>query len=212
MLRIPAMPLKLFRDTRVGARAIIVGSGPTEMDYRDLQKTGDPIFFLNDSIFLDVPKQNHFFFTHHIEMNKYLDTEATYLLNRKRWVPRWKLLSDQTRKRTKPFIPIDMIWLGHIAETLPKWSWNKDYICQKRCLVGNGGSITTLIHFLWFCGFNSILGVGIDPNSVTADHDARIVEVASQQRKIIGRCIGLKNILQNMLLYFDWFGMNADYV
>lgn len=212
MLKTGVRSFKNFRDAYTGSRAVVVGSGQTQYNYADLTKLGDPIFFINDSVLLPgFCKTDHFFFTHHPEMEKYFDLDVVYI-----WM---KTIVNHFPYHTetmscKSYVPVTVMWGGKDVTSFDSWVFDKDYMAYSGKLLGHAGSITTLLHFLWYCGFRSILGVGIQPMSYGAwSHDPRIFrEARKYDVKASGFCPGLRQINKNQLVYMRVFGFDVTYV
>jgi len=91
-------------------------------------------------------------------------------------------------------------------EQFPSWAFDKDYIAKSSSLLSHCGSITTILHFLWYCGVKEVIGVGIGSDDVTLYHDGRIMDLGSNKK-----CDGVVKIIQNQSRYFKEFGIKCRY-
>jgi hypothetical protein len=195
-----------YRDRYRGLRAVIVGSGPTTYNYKDLEKISGPIGFINDATFV-IPKHtaDHFFFTHHQDIKRFWDTDAIYL----RWIrmTKFRFLKIYFPRlivaKPKNFLDVKFVHFGQDEPTFPAWSLDKDYIAKTGKLHVNRGSITGMIHFLWFCGIKEVLGIGINPATINQPHDSRI-GIAQVDPK-------MAMIIRHQRAYFEHFGINVEY-
>jgi len=193
---------------------IIVGSGPTDFDYKDLDKLKNPILFINDSVFLG-DKKGRYFFTHHPDIERWLSLKSTYIFAETR------NKKPYTEKRPEgPYVPIHLKsnqirghagkFLAH--ERIPSWTLDKKYMIEHNILFSHWGSITSLIHFIWFCGAKKAIGIGISKDYENSNHDSRIpLNYEIKEPEYIGKCKGLKQIIHNQEVCLDFFKINMEY-
>lgn len=212
-----------YKDSFRGSTPVVVGSGPTKFDYKELDDITDPIIFLNDAVFLG-DRKDRFFFTHHTEIERWLSVKSTYIFVEDRINSGGNEFSQ-----TKPYgkyLPIKIEMdkkfpkvLGRvITKNLPDWALDKDHILKHKTFCAHIGSITTLIHFLWFCGTQRILGIGINNIYTTLNHDPRIKKFCLKkgyphwQEETTGDfCPNLPEIIWNQTRYFELFGIEVEY-
>lgn len=216
-------PLKKYKDSFQGTTPVVIGSGPTKFDYRKLDNINDPILFLNDAVWLG-DREDRFFFTHHTEVERWLSVKSTYIFIEDR------INSGGTKfAQTKPhgkYLPIKIEMdkrfpqvLGRILDqNLPDWALDKDKVLTRKTFCAHIGSISTLIHFLWFCGVKKILGIGINNTYTTLKHDPRIQKFYSKKEypnycpkgELMNFCPNLPEIIWNQTKYLDFFGIEME--
>ncbi len=147
-----------FNNKYAGRSCYVVGRGPTLFNYEELARVSDPIFFLNDAVCLE----------------KYATSETFFFAHDKKMLP-W--LNGAVR--STPVLPIDgnlfrdppaelahggpivfYRWvIGNRVELLKK---SRDEIADSKQLYTQTGTIHSLIHFVWFCGFRQVNFIGCD--------------------------------------------------
>lgn len=157
------IPLSTYRNLYKGETCCVVGGGPLNANLSSLPS--NLVFLINDAIFLTEIQTNtkKFFHTHHPELERFKGRDAIYIGT---WFP--CLIGEIQIYSEVVIINED--------EKLPEWTLDKDYIAKKSNLACKPGTITSLLHFLWFCGFGNILGIGINPATVNQPHDPKILQ------------------------------------
>jgi hypothetical protein len=148
-----------FNNKYAGGTCYVVGRGPPEFDYSDLARVTDPVFFINDAICLEKHARSEtFFFAHDIEMRVWLDgsMKATAVLP-----------VDGTVLGDAPGVV-----LGHVGPLVlyhrgeksgaALLRMSRDEVAERGELFVHSGTIHSLIHFIWFCGFSRAVLIGCD--------------------------------------------------
>jgi hypothetical protein len=153
------LPFSSFNNKHAGGTCYVVGRGPTTFDYQDLGEIPEPIFFINDAVCMErFARSETFFFAHDIEMRSWLDgsMQSTAILP-----VNGTILGDATG--------ITLQHAGSIAfyhrqdedrEQLMRMT--RDQLANAAALFGHSGTIHSLLHFAWFCGFRKIVYIGCD--------------------------------------------------
>lgn len=150
-------PFSTFNNKYHGQECIVVGKGPTEFKFEELQDVSCPVFFINDAVcYEDNVLGESFFFAH----------DATQLV----WLPRIKSiavvpLGDKVvRNRTDPRLTqasrLCIYKWGSFNKSLLNKS--RDEIAKLGSLYLNSGTMHALVHFVWYCGFKHIKFIGCD--------------------------------------------------
>jgi len=157
--RATALPFSSFNGKFDGRACTIVGRGPTAFNYQDLALSPDPVFFINDAVCLEKHAAGETFFFAH-------DQQALAWLN--------------GAIRSTAVLPIDgKIFRGSPGVVLEhpgnlvfyRWRQEKredllllsrDQIAERAELYTHTGTIHSLLHFIWFCGFRRVRFIGCD--------------------------------------------------
>lgn len=153
------VPFRSFNNKYAGGTCYVVGRGPTEFDYHDLADVTEPIFFINDAVCLEKhARSKTFFFAHDLEMRVWLDgsMKATAVLP-----------VDGTILGDAPGVI-----LGHAGPVVyyhrgeknrgDLLRMNRDEVADRETLFVQTGTIHSLLHFVWFCGFGRVVYIGCD--------------------------------------------------
>jgi hypothetical protein len=153
------LPFAAFNNKYADRSCYVVGRGPTEFDYNQLSQVTDPIFFINDAICMEkYARSETFFFAHDIQTRVWLDGSI----------------------RATAVLPTDGMVLRHAAgmglrhngplvyyrrgeryrEQLLKMT--RDQVAARGELFVHTGTVHSLVHFIWFCGFRRIVYIGCD--------------------------------------------------
>jgi len=153
------VPFRTYNNKYDGGSCYVVGRGPTDFDYNELVHVTDPIFFINDAVALEkYAGSEKFFFAHDEPMRVWLDGSM----------------------KAAAVLPIDGkilgydpgVVLGHAGpvvyyrrgeqnrEELLRMS--RDEIADREELFVHSGTIHSLLHFIWFCGFRRVVYIGCD--------------------------------------------------
>lgn len=198
--------LSEFKDAWKGRSVTIVGSGPTNHDF-DWSKVEGPVFFMNDSISsIERVTEDHYFHSHHPEIERFQNNGLNSL-----WVVEREYqgtVKKYNYKCPENYIPVRIVqdrrWpkAGAVVKgPMPEWSFDKDYIAESTTLLSHCGSITTILHFLWFAGVKKFIGIGIDPQ-YGKNHDRRISDK---------ECPDLSSIKINIQKYTEAFGLECQF-
>jgi inositol phosphorylceramide mannosyltransferase catalytic subunit len=148
-----------FKNKYAGKACWVVGRGPTEFNYEKLAKIKDPIFFINDAVALEkhAPSET-FFFAHDHRMlpwlNSKLKSTAVLPVDGKLFTP------DEKAVLSHAAGIVFYHWRKIDGEKLLRM--NRDELAKQEELYTNTGTIHSLLHFLWFCGFQKVTFIGCD--------------------------------------------------
>lgn len=228
MMYFEKIPLRKYNNIFQGETAVIVGTGPTNFDYKDLQLLKFPTFLLNDSINFEKFTCNpSFFYTSafnpmHQPQSKNNDwykliNKSICLVKHCKIRPNgtfqclnlmpytYYTLFDLIYNTTLEDVKINQ--LSVIETGFPKWCYDKDYIIRNNCLFSHQGSITALIHFLWFCGINKSILIGCGP-TLHYSHDQRILNLNGGRQP----AWDLPIILKNQTKFLQYFKIQPEYL
>ena len=166
------LPFASFNNRYAGRGCHVVGRGPTTFDYAALAAVDEPVFFINDAVCLERHAAGEtFFFAHDPQLLGWLDgtRRSTAVLP-----------ADVKLFRPPPPRP-----LGHAAPVvLYRWRtlpvdqvlrMTRDQLAASAQLYTHTGTIHSLLHFVWFCGFRRVTFVGCDgPGRGPAAYDPRL--------------------------------------
>lgn len=199
----------------------MVASAPTLFNYEDLRKFECPIFFVNDTIrFSHYAKSSPtFFFTHHPPKFETLLINKPIIF----FYPLTYIRQDEVVYSRKPKEPHKnrvyhnmIIWCRHkewqdneSIKNFPPWCLDHEKIIEQNALLGHTGSITTLIHFLYFTGIRKAKMIGCNPHFVESHHhDERISEISGRK----GSLWDLKAIIDNQTKFLNFFKITPEYL
>ncbi len=147
-----------FNNRYAGGSCYVVGRGPTRFDYEELTDFSDPIFFVNDAVCLEkYARSETFFFAHDATMRVWLNgaIRATAVLP----------VNGDVFSESSPVLGHD----GAVAfyqrtpgNRMDLLRASRDEIAALRELYTNTGTIHSLLHFAWYCGFKRITLIGCD--------------------------------------------------
>jgi hypothetical protein len=162
-----------FNNRYAGKTCCVVGRGPTEFPYAELAGLQEPVFFINDSVSVaGDARGDTFFFAHDARMLVWLDG---------RFKGTAVLPFDG-----KLFLKQPEAVLSH-AGGLAFYRWKKrageellrmgrDELAAAEELFTHCGTIHSLLHFVWFCGFKRVVFIGCDgindPELLSEAYDA----------------------------------------
>jgi hypothetical protein len=135
-----------------------VGRGPTLFNYEELARVDGPIFFLNDAVCLEkYARSETFFFAHDAKMRVWLNgaMRSTAVIPVDGY-----LFPDPPAALAHAGAIVYYRWvMGKRTELLQR---SRDEIADSRELYTQTGTIHSLIHFVWFCGFRRVTFIGCD--------------------------------------------------
>lgn len=152
-----------FANKHAGGTAIVVGKGPTTFDYAELKKHDGPIVFINDAAQLAKfcrDEQEKFQF--------YLDdNQARHWLTGAALPGVTMVVKDVHRPLAKR-PDLDVIWYRAVT-AFPVMS--REDLSKSPTLFIKKGTITPVLHWLWYLGVRTVKFVGCDGlNDKTAVH------------------------------------------
>jgi hypothetical protein len=149
-----------FNNRYAGGSCHIVGRGKTNFVYELLGDVEEPIFFINDAICLEkyATKAETFFFAHDAQLLAWLDgsihSTAVLPLTGKMF----PLGSSTVLQHAGPLVFYR--WRRTNKETL--LNMTRDQIMETQELYNHSGTVHSLLHFAWYCGFTRIALIGCD--------------------------------------------------
>lgn len=153
------VPFSSFNHKYRGGACYVVGRGPTDFQYENLADFSDPIFFINDAVALEkFAASETFFFAHDEQMRVWLDgsMRSTAVLPIE-----GTILGDDPGVVLGHGGPIVHYHRGERnKENLLRMS--RDEVAAREELFVHSGTIHSLVHFLWFCGFARVTYIGCD--------------------------------------------------
>ena len=190
------------------------GAAPTEFDYRDLNHVANPIFFINEAVSLEkYAGSETFFFAHDLEMRIWLDGSI----------------------KSTAVLPVDGTVLGDAPDVTLNHAgplvyyrrgdktggdllrMSRDEVAEREELFVHSGTIHSLIHFLWFCGFKRAVFIGCDGLNnkfllarACNSHDGH--DVRLKNRSTTPQCWHYRTIRRAQDLLITLFGIEAGYL
>lgn len=168
------LPFAGFNNQFAGQTCYIVGRGRTDFDYRELARISDPIFFINDAVCLDRLATSHtFFFAHDRPLLRWLDgsIKATAILPLN-----GKIFTGSRNAEFAHAGPLVYYQWPH-SNRGDLLRLRRDELALREELFVQLGTIHSLLHFVWFCGFQRAKLIGCDGiNPQPSDLVARTIE------------------------------------
>jgi hypothetical protein len=153
------MPFSGFNNKSAGATCCVVGRGPTRFDYEELTEVEDPIFFINDAIALEkYATSETFFFAHDEPMSVWLDgsIRATAVMPAD-----GKILRGAAGRDLGHAGPVTFYRRGEKGRR-ELLGMSREEIAERGELFVHTGTMHSLLHFVWFCGFARVVFIGCD--------------------------------------------------
>jgi hypothetical protein len=151
-------PFASFNNKYPGQTCYIVGRGPTTFDYDELKEIAEPIFFLNDAVCLEKHARSEtFFFAHDAAMRVWLNgaMKSTAVL------PRNGTILESAPEVLAHGAPL-VLYHRQDEDREALMRMTRDQLADAAALFGHSGTIHSLLHFVWFCGFRRIIYIGCD--------------------------------------------------
>jgi hypothetical protein len=153
------IPFAAFNNRYARGACYVIGRGPTTFDYSRLAQITEPIFFINDAVCLEKHARSQtFFFAHDIEMRTWLDgsMKSTAVLP-----------VNGTILGEAPGVVLDhagpiVFYHRQDEDREALMRMTRDQLADAAGLFGHSGTIHSLLHFIWFCGFSKIIYIGCD--------------------------------------------------
>jgi hypothetical protein len=169
------IPFSSFNQKYTGRSCYLLGRGPTKFNYEDLSTVTDPIFFINDAVSLEkYTNSETFFFAHDPQMLVWMNGRIKSTIV----VP-----IDGKVFRQTPGITLHHTgkivfyhWLEQNREQLI--SLTRDQLAEVKQLYNHTGTIHSVLHFLWFCGFAKVNFIGCD---AVGGYDPRIATLSNSR-------------------------------
>ena len=160
-----------FNNKYAGQSCYVVGRGPTEFDYEKLADVREPIFFINDAVCLEkYAKSETYFFAHDAQLLPWLNGEIKSTA---------VLPVDGKMFRATPGITLQHPGNLVLYHWPPKdrdpqlLQMTRDELAEAEQLYTHTGTVHSLLHFLWFCGFKQLNFIGCD-GLMNVDYDSRL--------------------------------------
>jgi hypothetical protein len=152
------IPFSDFNNKFENGTCYVVGRGPTAFDYRQLGDVSDPVFFINDAVCLEKYAQGEtFFFAHDSQTRVWLDgaVKGTAVL------PMDGLVLRDVAGALGHAGPVVFYRRGE-REREELLRMSRDELATREELFVHTGTMHSLVHFLWFCGFGKAVFIGCD--------------------------------------------------
>ena len=218
------MNLGDFSNCFSGQNAVVVASGPTNFEYPRLSEFQCPVFLVNDTIRLEhfVQSEHCFFFSHHPYQFQDLVHKSVFFyplryIRLDETFPCDEKLSELSSSLRVVFHDLHIgcnkeEWRANQSitqERFPVWCLDRGLVVDKNALFGHTGSITSLIHFLWFCGIQKVRMIGCCPHFYPYHrHDTRLSALSGRR----GSLFDLAAIIPNQIQFLEFFGVEAEYI
>jgi hypothetical protein len=147
-----------FNNRYCGRTCYVVGRGPTTFDYEKLKSINEPIFFLNDAVCLEkLARSETFFFAHDAALRVWLNgaMKSTAVL------PLNGTILDSEPGVLAHGGPL-VLYHRQDEDREVIMRMTRDELGDAAALFGHSGTIHSLLHFVWFCGFRRIIYIGCD--------------------------------------------------
>ncbi len=146
-----------FNNRYAGRSCYVIGRGKTAFDYARLGDTDDPVFFINDAVCMEKHvRGDSFFFAHDPQLLGWLDVQLKSTA---------VLPIDGKLFRTSPDIQLrhtGQVVFYHWREQQKEQllTMTRDELSRIEQLYTHTGTIHSLLHFAWYCGFARVRFVG----------------------------------------------------
>lgn len=152
------LPFISFKNKYRGRTCWVVGRGPTDFDYQNLEKEIAPVFFINDAVALEKhARADSFFFAHDTKQQVWLTnglkSTAVLPIGGKLWETRAKFFQENGSL---------VLYRWRATEGEKLLAFSREALAGAEELYNHSGTIHSVIHFIWFCGFKKIKFVGCD--------------------------------------------------
>jgi hypothetical protein len=184
------VPFAAFNGKYAGRSCYVVGRGATEFDYERLADVEEPIFFINDAVCLEkYARSESYFFAHDAVMRVWLDgkIKSTAVL---------PMEGDFFRKTCGLTLRHGgkVVFYGSLEKKREQLLLlSRDQIAKVKQLYMHSGTIHSVIHFIWFCGFERVNFIGCD--CINVGYDRRLENLSESlscgDYSVIGRAQGL---------------------
>ena len=148
-----------FNNRYAGRSCYVVGRGATEFEYADLYRIDDPVFLINDAACL-APQMSAetFFFAHDPHMLPWLDgsLSCTAVLPID-----GKVFSPPPAEPLKHAGPV-VYYHWRTDHTSAVLRQSRDEIAGTGTLYTHTGTVHSVLHFIWYCGFETVNVIGCD--------------------------------------------------
>jgi hypothetical protein len=146
-----------FKDCHKGETATVVGRGPTEYDYKDLENAPGPVFFINDAVQFDqYVSGDSYLFAVDKPMAKLLE----YDLHSLPILP--YTMENSIRPVRSEFNSKIVFYEYKRTPNEQLLNLNRDELAALGEMYSGVPTVLTAIHFIWFCGCTEIVFVGCD--------------------------------------------------
>jgi hypothetical protein len=148
-----------FNNKYPGGTCYVIGRGRTMFDYQNLATIIEPIFFINDAVCLEkYARSETFFFAHDIEMRTWLDgsMKSTAVLP-----VNGTILGDAPGVVLNHAGPI-VYYHRQDEDREELMGMTRDQVADAAALFGHSGTIHSVLHFIWYCGFRRVIYIGCD--------------------------------------------------
>jgi hypothetical protein len=168
-------PFRSFCNAYANQECFVIGRGPTRYEYSDLTAVRCPIFFINDAVALEkFTKTESFFFAHDLRMACWLKRgiKSTAVLPRNRM---GKIISGPNDPALNTASCPILLYNWRTVSRTTLLQLSRDALRDLGELYEHSGTIHSLLHFVWYCGFTRVNFIGCDGiSNYRAPYDSRI--------------------------------------
>lgn len=158
-VRAGEIPFGAFNGKYAGRACYVVGRGPTEFDYEKLGDVEEPVFFINDAVCLEkYVRSESYFFAHDAVMGVWLDgrIKSTAVL------PMEGNFLRETSGLTFGHGGKVVFYRSLETKREQLLLLSRDRIAELGRLYMHSGTVHSVIHFIWYCGFGRVNFIGCD--------------------------------------------------
>jgi hypothetical protein len=157
------VPFAHFNNRCAGGSCYVVGRGPTEFDYTELGATDEPVFFINDAVCLEKHVRGEsFFFAHDRQLLPWLNgairSTAVLPIDGKVFC----VEPGEAPERTLAHAGKIVFYHWREDNRQAQLHMTRDQLAEAKQLFTHTGTIHSLLHFVWYCGFRKVSFVGCD--------------------------------------------------
>jgi hypothetical protein len=196
------IPFASFENKYAGRSCYVVGRGPTEFNYEELAEVDEPIFFVNDAVCLEkYARSETYFFAHDAVMRVWLDgkIKSTAVL------PMQGDFLRDTAGMTLQHGGNVVFYHSHGKNGGQLLLMSRHQIAELQQLYMHSGTIHSVIHFIWFCGFRRVVFIGCD--CMNDGYDPRLENLSKSTS-----CRNYTAIGKAQGLLISLLGLNAIYL
>jgi hypothetical protein len=198
------VPFAEFNGKYEGKSCTIVGRGPTTYDYALLGESTDPVFFINDAVCLEkYAIGDCFFFAHDPQLLGWLDgrlkSTAVLPIDGKLFLEPGDAHFDHAGNI------VFYHWQEEKKEDLLRMT--REQIAAAKQLYTHTGTIHSVLHFIWFCGFKKVSFIGCDGIITGNGYDPRLENLSGSVASTT-----YPSIIFAQKLLTELFGFEAVYL
>jgi len=187
-----------FNNRYAGQTCYVVGRGSTTYRYEDLRAVTEPVFFINDAVFLDrYVSAESFFMAHDRDPGRWLEMgiKSTPVLPED-----GKIVSGRDDPLFANFAGEVVFYKWQRMEGEKLIRLDRNEVAGKRELYRNTGTIHSLLHFVWYCGFKKIRFIGCDGSTCGSTYDPRLPNLS--QTRSWGQYESIRRVQDRLCRHF----------